>query len=81
MAYIQIRISAEEKEEAQKVLEKMGLNFSSAIKLFFRRTVQEQKLPFEISVDKISPEKSAAAQSPATFKMQEWSGFSRRKIG
>ena len=50
MAHIQIRIPAGEKEAAVEVMEAMGLNLSSAIKLFLRRTVQEGKLPFEIVV-------------------------------
>jgi len=38
-----------EKEAVREIFENMGLNFSSAIKLFFRKTLQEGKVPFEIS--------------------------------
>ena len=81
MAFIQIRISSEEKEATQEVLENMGLNFSSAIKLFFKKTVQEKKLPFELVAEKTSRTTFSATSSSSNFKMQEWSGFSRHKIG
>ncbi len=49
MTYLQVRISDEEKEAARQVLDDMGLSLSAAVKIFLRKTVQEQKLPFEIS--------------------------------
>ena len=67
MPNIQIRISESEKEETQKVLEEMGLTFSSAAKIFFRKVVAEKKIPFEIS---------AAGENEA-----KWKTFSKRKIG
>ncbi len=59
MANIQIRISKEEKAEIKKVLDSLGLNFSSAIKVFLRQVVEEKRIPFEIKVksEKIKPEK------------------------
>jgi len=74
MSHIQIRISAEEKKAAGEVIERMGLNFSSAIKLFLRRTVQEGKLPFEVVADAPLPKSNNSLK-------QEWTGFSKRKIG
>jgi len=53
MANIQIRIDNEEKAKAQAVLESMGLSLSGAIKLFLRKIVAEQRIPFEISATKI----------------------------
>jgi addiction module RelB/DinJ family antitoxin len=76
MAYIQIRIPVTEKEAAGKVLEDMGLNFSSAIKLFLRRTVQEGKLPFEVVAD------SAAVRPRFENSLDtSCSTFSQHKIG
>lgn len=75
MAHIQIRIPAAEKEAAGEVLENMGLNFSSAIKIFLRRTVQEGKLPFDVVADrkpKTRFENSLEQPCPT---------FSQRKIG
>jgi DNA-damage-inducible protein J len=76
MAHIQIRIPAAEKEAAGEVLENMGLNFSSAIKIFLRRTVQEGKLPFDVVADvpklKVRFENSLEQPCPT---------FSQRKLG
>lgn len=77
MSHIQIRIDEQEKKAAQEVLEKMGLNFSSAIKLFFKKTVQEQRLPFELSAES-SP---APSRTPSSSPANTWSGFSKHKIG
>ena len=78
MAHIQIRIPAAEKEAAAAVLENMGLNFSSAIKIFLRRTVQEGKLPFDVVADSTS-----VAPKPRFANSLESScpTFSQRKLG
>lgn len=78
MAHIQIRIPAGEKEAAGKVLEKMGLNFSSAIKIFLRRTVQEGRLPFDVVAD------SSTVKPVSRFENsleQPCPTFSQHKIG
>ncbi len=46
MSNIQIRIDAKEKKEVKKILEKIGLDMSSAIKLFLRQTKIRKGLPF-----------------------------------
>jgi DNA-damage-inducible protein J len=46
MGNIQIRIDAKEKKEVKKILEKIGLDMSSAIKLFLRQTKIRKGLPF-----------------------------------
>ncbi len=74
MAHIQIRIDYEDKQAAQTVLDGLGLNFSSAIKLFLKQMVREQKLPFEVSVVGSVPKVAPTKPVPA-------SGFSTRKIG
>ena len=70
MAHIQIRIDVEEKRAAQKVLDSMGLSLSGAIKLFLRKVVQEQRIPFEISSTK-----------PMQVTPAEFNGFAKRRIG
>ena len=77
MAHIQIRIPAGEKEAAVEVLDKMGLNLSSAIKIFLRRTVQEGKLPFEVVADSSTPK----TRFQNSLEQQPCSGFSQRKLG
>ncbi len=46
MSNIQIRIDKKEKEEVKKILDKLGLDMSSAIKLFLRQTKIKKGLPF-----------------------------------
>lgn len=46
MSNIQIRIDDKEKKEVKKVLDKLGLDMSSAIKLFLRQTIIKKGIPF-----------------------------------
>lgn len=48
MSHIQIRIDKKEKEEARRVLEELGLDMSSAIKLFLKQVVIQKGLPFDV---------------------------------
>lgn len=45
---IQIRIDTATKREAKKVLDSLGIDMSSAVKLFFRQIINAKNLPFEI---------------------------------
>jgi len=45
---IQIRIDAETKKEAKKILDSLGIDMSSAIKLFFRQIINAKNIPFEL---------------------------------
>jgi len=45
---IQIRIDAETKREAKKILDGLGMDMSSAVKLFFRQVINAKNLPFEL---------------------------------
>ncbi len=45
---IQVRIDTRTKKQAQKTLDQMGLDMSSAIKLFLRSVISTQSIPFEI---------------------------------
>lgn len=45
---IQIRIDAETKRETKKILDSLGIDMSSAIKLFFRQIINAKNLPFEL---------------------------------
>ena len=43
-----IRIDEDIKREAESLFNKIGLNMSSAINVFFRQAVREQAIPFEL---------------------------------
>lgn len=46
MATINIRIDEKEKQQAQEVLDQMGLDMSTAVKMYLRQIVNIQGLPF-----------------------------------
>jgi DNA-damage-inducible protein J len=45
---IQIRIDAKTKNEAKKILEDLGMDMSSAIKIFFRQVINTKNFPCEL---------------------------------
>ncbi len=51
MSNIQIRINEKEKKAASKIFSKLGLDMSSAIKLFLRQTTLRKGLPFLITLE------------------------------
>jgi len=74
---IQVRIDTKTKKEVQKIFEGLGLDMSSAIKLFFRQTINSKNLPFEIRDEngytlhnaKLLKESIASAKdNPKSFK-------------
>lgn len=52
MAFLQVRVEKELKELAQEVFEQYGLDLSSAVRLFLKKTVAEQEIPFELKYSK-----------------------------
>ncbi len=51
MSNIQIRIDEKEKKEAKAIFNKLGLDMSSAIKLFIRQTTLRKGLPFLLTTE------------------------------
>lgn len=47
---VHIRVDDEIKAQATETLAAMGLSVSDAVRLFLRRVVADQKLPFELKV-------------------------------
>lgn len=45
---IQIRIDAKTKNEVKKIFDSLGMDMSSAVKLFFRQTINVRNIPFEL---------------------------------
>lgn len=45
-----MRIDKELKVETEELFENLGLSMSSAITIFLKQAVREQKIPFEISM-------------------------------
>jgi DNA-damage-inducible protein J len=53
MTTIQVRIEKKTKEAAVNTLEALGLDLSSAVKLFLHQVVVEQAIPFKPSRNKV----------------------------
>ena len=45
---LQIRIDSKMKKEAKAILDKLGMDMSSAVKLFFRQIINAKNIPFEL---------------------------------
>lgn len=48
---LNVRINKNTKQQAQKIVEKLGLDLSSAIKLFLNRVIITKSIPFEIRTE------------------------------
>ena len=47
---ISVRVDKETKEKFREVVENMGLDISTAIKIFMKEVIKEKKIPFEVKV-------------------------------
>ena len=45
---LQIRIDSKTKKEAKEILDNLGMDMSSAVKLFFRQIINARNIPFEL---------------------------------
>lgn len=57
-----LSIDADLKKDAQVVLGELGLDLSTAVGLFLRQTVREQRIPFDISLNVPNADTRAALQ-------------------
>jgi len=48
---IQLRVDKKTKEKAKSVLNEIGLDFYSAIKIFLKRVIATESIPFEIRTE------------------------------
>ena len=51
MAQISLRVEDEVKQNAEKVLDTIGLSMSAAINIFLKTVARENRIPFELSAD------------------------------
>ena len=49
---LNLNIDSDLKENVGKILSEMGLDYTTAINIYFRKILTEQKIPFEISIRK-----------------------------
>ncbi len=51
MAQISLRVDDEIKRSAERTLDDIGLSMSTAINIFLKAVVRENRIPFELSAD------------------------------
>lgn len=51
MAQISLRIDDDVKRNAERTLDDIGLSMSTAINIFLKTVVRENRIPFELSAD------------------------------
>lgn len=54
LASVNVRMDKDIKKEAEQLFAEMGMTMSNAINVFVRQVVRQQKIPFEISVEKVA---------------------------
>lgn len=50
MPTIQIRIDEKTKKDAQKIFSKLGIDMSTAIKIYLKKVIAGQGIPFDVTV-------------------------------
>ena len=61
-----VRIDPELKRQAEALFNDLGMNLTTAITVFFRQSVRENRIPFEITRDRPNKETAAAMRYAAT---------------
>lgn len=57
MSFIQLRIDDETKQSAKKILDKLGVDMSSAIKVYLKQIVINKGIPFKLITENgLTPE-------------------------
>ena len=61
MAQISLRVDDEVKRDAERTLNDIGLSMSTAINIFLKTVVRENRIPFELSADPFYSKENIAA--------------------
>lgn len=56
MAVLQVRVDEDLKKQATAIFEELGMDLSTAIRMFLKKTVSEKGIPFETTLDEKSIE-------------------------
>jgi addiction module RelB/DinJ family antitoxin len=86
---LQVRIDAELRREAEDVFQEMGLDATTAVRMFYHRVVATRSIPFELKADRA--EREAARQnfetliieglkSPSSPLEQDWADQAIQKL-
>ena len=47
--YIQVRIDKEDKDKASKIFEELGIDISTAVRMFLKKSIKVNGLPFAVN--------------------------------
>ena len=68
MAIIQFRVDDNLKEQATKVYDNLGIDLSTALRMFLRRSIMVNGIPFSMTLDENSTDNYTPIEAPV--KMQ-----------
>lgn len=68
---ISIRIDSQLKKDFEEFCKNVGMNMTTAISIFAKAVVKEQRIPFEISTDPFYSEKNMARLRKSMQEMEE----------
>ena len=54
MAIVQVRVDDELKNQASVIFNELGIDLSTAIRMFLKRTVLEKGIPFDTKLDEVT---------------------------
>lgn len=77
MSTIQIRIDQKEKMKVKKILDELGLDFSSAVKSYFRQIIIKKGIPFKLLTENGITE----AQERAILKASKEAKLGKNLVG
>lgn len=60
MAQINLRVDDDVKRGAERTFDEIGLSMSTAINIFLKKVVRENRIPFELSADRFYSEDNMA---------------------
>lgn len=74
------RVDEDVKQQASVLCEQMGMSLNTAINMFLRQMVREQRLPFTPSVVQSLPSVGYVAPNGVTFRGLDDQGYPRLDI-
>ena len=77
---VTVRMDADLKKQAETLFEDMGLNMTTAITLFTKAVVRQNKIPFEIIADPFYSESNMARLRESITNLNAGKGIERDLI-
>jgi len=65
---VQVSMDNELKKQAEEIFDKIGIDMSTAVRMFFKATVRERQLPINTKVDDKDTEESFVKQTEKQIK-------------